>query len=143
MIHNYFKIAIRSLMRNKVFALINMLGLVLGISFSTMLYTYVSNELSYDSFHHKSDRTYRVLTVNKSVPEDIRTFGNTTPPLGPELVNSFPEVEDITRLYRFTGQVVVEIDDTKYSERNWFTTEDNNLFDVFDFEFVDVSLLLF
>lgn len=113
-----------------------MFGLVLGISFSTMLYTYVSNELSYDSFHQKSDRTYRILTQNKSVPTNIRTFGHTTPPIGPELVSSFPEVEEMTRLYQFSGQVVVEIGDAKYSERSWFTTEDGNFFNVFDFDFI-------
>lgn len=136
MIRNYFKIAIRSLIRNRAFTLINMLGLVLGISFSTMLYTYVSHELSYDSFHQKSDRTYRILTQNTAVPGNIRTFGRTAPPLGPEMMNTIPEVEDITRLFRFSGQVVVEIGEEKYSERNWFTTEDTNFFKVFEFEFV-------
>jgi len=136
MIYNYFKTAIRALIRNKVFTFINMFGLVLGIAFSTMLYTYVSNELSYDSFHQKSDRTYRVLTLDKSVPDNIRTYGSTTPPMGAELVSSFPEVEEMTRLFKFSGQVVVEIADAKFSERSWFTTEDTNFFDVFDFEFI-------
>jgi putative ABC transport system permease protein len=136
MIRNYLKIAIRSLMRNKAFTLINVFGLVLGISFSTMLYTYVSNELSYDAFHPKSDRTYRILTQDKTIPDNIRTYGNTVPPLGPELVNALPEVEEMTRLYRLSGQVVVEIGDAKYIERNWFTTEDANFFNVFDFEFI-------
>lgn len=108
---------------------------MIGISFSTMLYTYVRHELSYDSFHTKSDRTYRVLTVSKSIPDNIRTYGSTVSPLGPELVNSFPEVSEIVRLHRFSGQVIIEIGETKYSERNWFTT-DSNLFEIFDFDFV-------
>src|SRR6187551_516757 len=136
MIRSYFKVAIRSLIRNKAFTFINVLGLVLGISFSTMLYTYVSNELSYDSFHQKSDRTYRILTLDKSVPDNVRTYGLTVPPVGPELVNSFPEIETMTRLHRFTGQVIVEIEEAKYSERNWFTTSDDNFFSIFDFPFV-------
>jgi putative ABC transport system permease protein len=137
MIRNYFKIALRSLIRHKTFTFINVFGLVLGISFSTMLYTYVSNELSYDSFHQKSDKTYRVLTIDKSVPDNVRTYGLTVSPLGPELVNSFPEVEDMTRLHRFSGQVIVEIGETKYNERNWFTTTDSNFFNVFDFDLVE------
>jgi putative ABC transport system permease protein len=137
MIRNYFKIALRSLIRNKTFTFINVFGLVLGISFSTMLYTYVSNELSYDSFHQKSDRTYRVLTIDKSVPGNVRTYGLTVSPFGPELVNSFPEVEEMTRLHRFSGQVIVEIGETRYNERNWFTTTDHNFFNVFDFDFVE------
>ena len=136
MIRNYFKIAFRSLIRNKAFTTINVLGLVLGISFSTMLYTYVSNELSYDSFHQKSERTFRVLTIDKSVPDNPRTYGVTVSPFGPEVVSSLPEVEEMTRLHRFSGQVIIEIDEAKYNERSWFTTTDPNFFNVFDFEFV-------
>lgn len=136
MIKNYLKIAIRSLIRNKVFSLINVFGLVLGISFSTMLYTYVSNELSYDTFHKKSAQTYRVLTVDKSIPDNIRTYGITVPPMGPGLVNSFPEVKEMVRLHKFSGQVVIEIDEAKYNERNFFMTSDDNFFSVFDFEFI-------
>ena len=135
MLRNYFKTAFRSLIRNKAFTLINILGLVIGISFSTMLYTYVRHELSYDSFHKKSDRTFRILTINKSIPDNIRTYGSTMPPLGPELVSAFPEVAEFVRLHRFTGQVIIEVGETKYSERNWFTA-DSNFFDVFNFDFV-------
>ena len=137
MIRNYFKIALRSLLRNKVFTIINILGLVLGISFSTMLYIYVQHELSYDSYHDHSDRTYRILTIDKSNAADHRTYGITVPPMGPELVNSFPEVESMVRLHRFSGQVIVEIDEEKFNERNFFMTSDTNFFDVFHFDFVD------
>lgn len=136
MIRNYLKIAFRSLIRNKAFTLINMLGLVVGISFSTMLYTYVSHELSYDSFHQNADRTFRVITIDKSAPDVVRTYGRTAPPMGPQLVNSFPEVKEMARLFRLSGQVIVEFDGTKYNERNWFTTSDANFFNVFDFEFI-------
>src|SRR5688572_13631211 len=115
MLKNYFKIALRSLIRNKFFTTINILGLVLGISFSTMLYIYVQHELSYDSYHQQANRTYRILTVDKTNPTDIRTYGITVPPMGPELVNSFPEVESTVRLHRFSGQVIVEVDGEKFN----------------------------
>lgn len=92
MIRNYFKIAFRSLTRNKAFTIINIFGLVLGISFSTMLYTYVHHELSYDKYHKKADCLYRVLTRDRSDPGQVRTYGITVPAFGTELVNSFPEV---------------------------------------------------
>lgn len=135
MIRNYFKTALRTLFRNKVFSLINILGLVLGISFSTMLYTYVEHELSYDSFHFRANRTYRVLTIDNTSPERP-AYGVTVPPAGPALVREMPEVEEMVRLHRFSGQVIVNVDGVKkFSERNWFTTADANLFDVFNFEF--------
>jgi putative ABC transport system permease protein len=136
MIRNYFKIAFRSLIHNKVFTTINILGLVLGISFSTMLYIYVRHELSYDSFHKQSNRTYRILTIDKSNPEDHRTFGITVPAMGTELVSTFPEVESMVRLHRFSGQVIVDVDGEKFNERNFFMTSDTNFFDVFNLDFV-------
>lgn len=136
MIKNYFKIAFRSLIRNKAFTLINILGLVLGISFSTMLYTYVSHELSYDSFHDKADRTYRIITQDGSSTDEVRSIARTMPPMGPQLVSSFPEVKTMTRLFRLSGQVIVTIGESKYNERNWFTTPDPDFFTIFDFEFI-------
>jgi len=136
MIRNYFKIALRSLLRNKAFTTINVLGLVLGISFSTMLYIYIEHELSYDAYHPKADRTYRILTKDKTDPENIRTYGITVPPVGPELVHQFPEVTEMVRLHRFSGQVITVVDGEKFNERNFFISSDSNLFDVFHFDFV-------
>jgi putative ABC transport system permease protein len=136
MIRNYFKIALRSLIRNKAFTTINILGLVLGISFSTMLYIYVRHELSYDSYHKSADQTYRILTIDKSNPEDHRTYGVTVPAIGPALVNTFPAVESMVRLHRFSGQVIVDVDGEKFNERKFFMTSDTNFFDVFRFDFI-------
>ncbi|MFZ6010683.1 MAG: ABC transporter permease [Bacteroidota bacterium] len=135
MIKNYFKIGFRALLRNKSYSIINILGLVIGISFSCMLYMYVSNELSYDTFHSKSDRIFRILTIDKRMPENVRYYGVTVPPLGKELVANYPEVTDMVRLHRFSGQIVFEIDGQNFQERNWYTA-DANLFEVFDFQFV-------
>ena len=135
MIRNYFKVAFRALTRNKTFALINILGLVIGISFSCMLYIYVSNELSYDTFHKKSDRTYRVITIDNRDPENKRQYGITVPPMGKELKDNYGEVEDMARLHQFVGQVVFEMDGQNFQERDWFSA-DPNFFDVFDFEFI-------
>ncbi|MEQ8361939.1 MAG: ABC transporter permease [Cyclobacteriaceae bacterium] len=135
MLRNYFKVALRALNRNRTFTLVNILGLVIGISFSCMLYIYVSNELSYDTFHSKSDRTYRIITKDLRDPSNERQYGITTPPMGKALLDGFPEVEDMVRLYQYMGQVVFEVNGEKFQERNWFTTE-SNFFDVFDFEFV-------
>lgn len=135
MIKNYFKSAFRTLVKNKTFTLVNILGLAIGISFSAMLYVYVSNELSYDAFHSKADHIYRVLTIDKRNPESHRTYGITATPMGPELVSGYPEVVDMVRLFQFSGQVVFEINGEHFQERNWFST-DPNFFNVFDFDFI-------
>jgi len=135
MIKNYFKVALRALNRNRTFTLVNILGLVIGISFSCMLYIYVSTELSYDTFHTKSDRIYRVITNDLRDPANLRHYGITVPPLGKELVNNYPEVEDMVRLHRPQGQIAITMNDQNFQERSWFIT-DPSFFDVFDFEFV-------
>ncbi|MBX2943394.1 MAG: ABC transporter permease [Cyclobacteriaceae bacterium] len=135
MIRNYFKVAFRSLSRNSTFTLVNVLGLVIGISFSCMLYIYVSNELSYDTFHSKSDRTYRIITNDLRDPNNPRQYGVTSPQVGKALLEDFPEVEEMVRLHQYSGQVVFEVNGEKFQERNWFTA-DSNFFNVFDFEFV-------
>lgn len=135
MIKNYLLTALRTLSRNKGYALINVLGLITGISFSCMLYLYVSHELSYDKFHPRSDRMARVITVDQRDPANVQRYGVTVPAMGPELLNNYPEVVAMVRLYRVLGQVVFEIDGQNFQERNWYST-DSNFFEVFDFEFL-------
>ncbi len=135
MFRSNFKIAYRSLMRSKAHSAINISGLAIGIAFSCMLYLYISNELSYDSFHTKSDRIYRTLTIDERIPDKPRIYGQGMPPLGPALKDDFPEVVDMVRLYRFQGQIVFQIGDVNHQEREWYSTE-ANFFEVFDFPFV-------
>jgi len=61
MIRNYFKIAWRNLARNKVYAIINIAGLALGISACLIIYLVASFELSYENFHPDKDRIYRIV----------------------------------------------------------------------------------
>lgn len=62
MFKNYFTIALRNLKRNKIFSLINIAGLAIGISASLVIYLIVQHELNYDKFHKDGDRIYRVVT---------------------------------------------------------------------------------
>lgn len=133
MFKNNLKIAWRSMRRNKGYTAINILGLTIGISFSAMLYTYIDQELSYDSFHEKSDRIYRVVTTDKRNPENLSKYGQTMPPLGPALAADFPQVEEVTRLFKPFGQVLFELDGEKVMEREWFIA-DSNFFSVFDYQ---------
>ncbi len=135
MFNNNFKIAYRSLLRSKAHSAINIIGLAIGIAFSGMLYLYVENELSYDTFHSKSKELYRVVTVDKRNPEKPRYYGIGTPPMGEALKNDYPEVENMTRLFRPYGQVVFKIENQNFQEREWFHSE-SNFFEIFDFELI-------
>ena len=61
MIKNYFKIAVRNLMKNKVFSFINILGLTIGITVCMMIYIFIMNEFSVDKFHKEEKNIYRVM----------------------------------------------------------------------------------
>ena len=60
MFRNYLKVAVRNLLRHKIYAFINVLGLAVGIAASVLIFLYVKDETSYDRFHAKSDRIYRI-----------------------------------------------------------------------------------
>ncbi|MEQ9298870.1 MAG: ABC transporter permease [Cyclobacteriaceae bacterium] len=135
MFRNYILIAWRSIIKNPGYAAINIIGLAVGIAFSALMYIYVSNELSYDSFHAKSDQLYRIITVDKRIPDDVRRYGQIVPPVGPALVEDYPEVVGQVRLYQPNGQIVFDINGEKHQEREWFVTH-NDFFKYFDFEFL-------
>jgi putative ABC transport system permease protein len=86
---NYFKIAIRNLLRNRVYTLINILGITLGISAAVVIYVILSNEANFDSFHTKAPNTYRIVQHNHTA--DGMQFWNTTAyPLADALRQDFP-----------------------------------------------------
>ena len=62
MIRNYFKVALRNFQRNKIFSLINIAGLAIGISASLVIYLIVQHEFNFDKFHKDGDRIYRVVS---------------------------------------------------------------------------------
>src|SRR5678810_1030540 len=98
MFNNYFKIAMRYLMRYKTYTAINVLGLAVGITCCVSIMLFVRSEFSYDRFNIKADRIYRVWQEEKFQGQD---FVNTvTPiPMGPAMQNSFAEVEAMCRVY--------------------------------------------
>src|SRR6202035_6001812 len=65
MFRNYFKTAVRNMMRNPTFSFINIFGLGLGIACSLFIYLWVRDERSYDDFHANGDRLYKIIVHNK------------------------------------------------------------------------------
>jgi len=64
MFKNYFKIAVRNLMRNKFYSFINIFGLAFGMAITVLITLYVQHELSFDTYHKNADRIYRVAFTN-------------------------------------------------------------------------------
>ncbi|WP_439695945.1 ABC transporter permease [Mucilaginibacter sp. AW1-7] len=97
MIRNYIKTAFRSLLKNKGFTFINILGLAMGLATCLLIVLYVVDELSYDRYNAKYERIYRVNTDLK-YGGVITSFAIAAPPVGDALKNNFPEVENAVRI---------------------------------------------
>ncbi|MBL7849305.1 MAG: ABC transporter permease [Cyclobacteriaceae bacterium] len=131
MLSNYLKVAVRSLLRFKSYTLINLLGLALGLMAGVLILVFVLDELSFDQFHAKRDRIYRVNTAfftEGSEPEGANDTNGW--PIGKILEKDYPEVEAV--LYaRFSG-LHINQEDKRFRERSFFASE--QLFDIFSFE---------
>ncbi len=130
MFKNYLKIAFRNLRKYKGYSLINILGLAVGLAVCVLIFQYVNHELSYDKFHSKSDRIYRV-----TLDHPRSQIAMTPSMMLPTFQQLFPEVETGVRLYdvgRFQP-LVVRYEDRVFEERS-LVYADSTLFEVFDFE---------
>ena len=134
---NYFKIGLRKIKRQKLYSLINIAGLALGLACCAVIILYVTNELSYDSFHKNADRIYRVATHRISQIGEYK-FVASPAPLGPELIRNYPQVEQAVRVvppYENASHVLVVRGEKRYFEdRIWFADED--IFELFHMPFV-------
>src|SRR5580765_2480252 len=97
MLKNYFKIAFRNLWRHRVFSLINILGLTVGMTACFLIFLYVRFELSYDSFNTKADRIYLVVADIKTPTDTLHAHGPSWA-VAPNLIREFPEIESAVRL---------------------------------------------
>lgn len=128
MIHNYLKIALRNLLRYKFYSMINVIGLAVGIACCLLILLYIQHELSYDRYHEKADRIYRLaVSLNFGGTEgEIATVGA---PAAAALVNDYPEVLDATR-FQSTGNWYIRYGETTFKETR-LVYADANVFDVF------------
>lgn len=132
MFKNYFKVAVRHLLKNKIYAVINIAGLALGIAACLLLVQYVSFESSYDRFHQNKDRIYRASMFKYEKGEPEQTFAFTYPAVAPNLKKDFPEVEEAVRMRR--TRFVVNYEDKVHSELVYFV--DEPFLDMFSFSFL-------
>src|SRR5688500_6405691 len=105
MIRNYLIISFRNVVKNKVFSFINIFGLGIGLAACLLIFQFVMFELSYDKFHEKYERIYRVTNDRYQNGKLIQHGTITYPTIGPTMAKDFPEVEAYTRLmpaYDFT-----------------------------------------
>jgi putative ABC transport system permease protein len=132
MFKNYLLTTFRNISRRKGFSILNVLGLSIGLAASILILQYVKDELSYDDFHTKAARIYRVRFDAYRDGEQIFKCATAFPKVAPMLKADFPEVEDATRLYLRYGGGVVRYEDVAIKEDNLFQAE-QNFFSIFSY----------
>ena len=132
MLKNYFKIAFRNLWRHRVFSLINILGLTVGMTACFLIFLYVRFELSYDKFHSKGDRIYRIICDIKTPTETMKPGGPSWA-VGPHLMGGFPQVEAAVRTT--DDELLVRKGNVKFQEKKSLWA-DSSFFQVFDFKLI-------
>jgi len=130
MLRNYFKIAFRNFVRTPFLSSINIVGIVLGITCSTLILLYAWSEFKYDHFHVNSQQLYRITTQQDNSP----AIGAVTPgPLAPELQNNFPEILNTARFGKWSG--TLKTGNNLFQEDKIFFT-DNSFLKMFDYPLV-------
>jgi ABC-type antimicrobial peptide transport system permease subunit len=130
MFKSYLKVAFRALRRQKGYSFINIIGLTIGMACFILIGLWVKDELSFDRFHEKKDRIFRV--VNKTQDGDF--IPNPTYALAPALKSLYQEVEEFARVWPWYGSLVT-YGDKKFEEDNICLT-DPGFFRMFSFPFI-------
>lgn len=138
MVRNYFRIAIRNLLKSKGYAFINIAGLAAGIACCLLVTVYVFYEISYDRFHEKADRIYRIKQTSASQTK-VEISATTPFKAGPALVSEYDRfIEASVRFYNMQEDATTfgnEEADISFREENFYFTEPS-FFDVFSINLI-------
>lgn len=134
MLKNYFKIAARSLFRNKAFTAINIFGLAAGIATCLVIVLFIQDELSYDKYNEKADQIVRITFHGKMKGQNINE-STVMPPVAQASKAEFPEVKEATRIRR-VGSPIMSYGEKSFKE-DGFAYVDSNFFQVFTLPLIE------
>jgi putative ABC transport system permease protein len=137
MLKNLIKTAVRHIMNHIGYSVLNILGLVLGITSALFLVIYVADEVSYDRYNEKADRIYRVSS-KITEPDDQFTWIVAQIPFAPQVVHDYPEVQSVVRFINMP-RALYSFEDKEYNEENFFYV-DSTLFDIFTYKIIKGSV---
>ena len=133
MIKNYFKTALRNLLRHKGYAAINIAGLAFGLAAFWMIALYVADELSFDRYNANADRIVRVAQ-HASWDGGNLNIALTSPPFAPALKAAYPEIEDAVRIDPEGGGIIINED--KKIKVNDIIFADKSILKIFSYQFL-------
>ncbi|MEM8967359.1 MAG: ABC transporter permease [Bacteroidota bacterium] len=129
MLKNYLKIAYRKLIRKKAFAAINIIGLAISLAAALLIFLYVQHELSYDTFHEKTNRIYRTIRVGSN-----GEISSSPESLAPTMKQHIPGIEEAVRVYSHFGEYpILRTEEAVFNEEHVYIT-DSGFFELFTTE---------
>src|SRR5436190_12841828 len=129
MFKNYFKIAWRNLLRNKIFSVIKILGLSIGLTVCMLIFLYTKDEISYDQFHENKAQLYRIVQTWQMGDRPSQTMGITNAVLGESFAKEIPEVKQYVHINGVA--LTVKKNNEVFTEKPMFV--DYNFFYVLSF----------
>ncbi|WP_425390840.1 ABC transporter permease [Ekhidna sp.] len=133
MLKNYFLVAIRHLKRQPGYAILNILGLTIGIASAMLIVLYLNQETSFDRYHPNAANIYRI-SADITEPDNAFRWAVSQPPLGKTVKEEFQEIKQFTR-FAGGGNTRFRYDDRNYEAENWYLV-DSTVFDVFKVDFI-------
>ena len=131
MLKNYLLTAFRNVLRNKLYTIINILGLSIGLAVFIFILLFVRHELTYDQHHIKHKQIHR-LESEFTIAGSHDLFAIVPTPMGHAFKIEYPEVENFVRFME-TGEILIKYGDKEYYEDNFYVC-DSTVFDVFTHE---------
>lgn len=128
MIQSYIRIALRYLIKHRVYSLINILGLAAGITSCVLIFLFAKHELTYDAFHRDADRIF-LVQKHRTTALGLKILGDTWTPLLPALIRDVSGVENGVRMW--SSKRWVQLNERKFEEE--VTYADPDILKVFDF----------
>ncbi len=133
MLKNHITIALRNLLKNKIYSSINLAGLAIGIACCILILLFVNDELSYDKFHDNYKNIYRAY-LDARIGDNEHIAALSPAPMAEALIRDFPQVEASVK-FNAWGAPVLRYEDKVFSEERFFNT-DPTIFDIFTFQFI-------
>jgi putative ABC transport system permease protein len=134
MIENYFKIILRIFRKNKIYSVINVAGLAIGLACFMLIVSFIKNDLSYDNFHEHADRIFRPVEIQQHAGVGTQHVAVTMGPLAQALREEFPQIISAARIVPF-GTFFCQMGEKGFYEQD-VAYADPQLFDIFSIPFI-------
>ncbi|MFC1476884.1 ABC transporter permease, partial [candidate division KSB1 bacterium] len=138
MIKNFIVTALRNAAKQKIYTIINVSGIAIGMACCILILLYIKDELSYDKYHENADNIYRVV-CNSTIKDNLRDFAIVPAPVGPAAAEAIPEITTFVRLLNFESGADqpehIKYDDKDFDAEGVFGI-DSTFFNLFSYKFI-------